>query len=261
MTQTAAPDPPAAVIRRSDYVLATDDVDDPSPGTWKLWRGTVGDPDGFVTSFTRVPSGEVREAQRQATQELYGRRVRVVSWEQIGRTGSYLAITGEPHGAWQVLTYRGSGGLMWYRRPDDSWIGVNGSGYRNVESLDRMQGPLEPVEVHNLPALIAELEIYRRIAGYELGLEECFEGSCDDYVDDRGDPVDIDRCSHVQACIATADEVRTLHRIERELDSLRAEATVTPDQTSFYSQGEMTELGGVLRAVTAIQDAMEDPSE
>ncbi len=207
------------------FTLHHDDVDDAHPGEWVLRHGTGDTAEVLHRWHEPMVHAEV---VHRATRVLHQHLVRVVDWKPGRHRDEIVAVIGSTFDAWQVTTYSGRGGTLWRRSTDGSFIGIGGSCYGNVEALARSQGPLVPVEVHNLPALVAELDIYRQVAGYLQAPEECLDLQCGEYFTDDGDnPSGIERCSHIQTGIATVAESAAFARVVALVERLEADIPAT----------------------------------
>lgn len=213
-----------------------------------------------------------RGAQAWATRTLYGRMVRTVGWDPLPDIADcqrgYRARTAPWRGSWQVSRYRGASGAVWRVVDGGAWLGrmpAVDRAPRRVAStarLEALDGPLVPLEVYGLAALIAELGVYRAVAGYANGAEECMEASCSDYVTEDGQdqpypPGRDEYCSHVEHQIATSGETFALHRVRGALDALAGEAQTPPDdQLDKYRQGELDRMEGIRHAVEYVTEAI-----
>jgi hypothetical protein len=211
------------------YILTREQRDD-APLLGPRWvirhcSDAAAEPEYVAATGHRHPDGLTEStAQTWATRTLYGRQVRTVGWDRLTPDGEppvYRARTGPWRDSWQVTEYRGQTGT-WRALDGGAWHGPGCRRVRDLGEAVRIDGPLTPVKVLNLPGVIAELDIYRAVAGYQTGPEECFEQACDDYDEDADGPPPAEHCSHVEHHIATSGEAFRLTRVERELDALDA---------------------------------------
>jgi hypothetical protein len=210
---TATPPPPAAAPAATPYRLQAPAVD--GHGGWMLYDGdhAIG-----------VYAGGSGTARARAARDLAAKRgVRVVRWYHAG-PAVYTPILGNPaRGAWTVLELRSEDGLRFSARADGTWLGPIGigagkapTGWPDRDSIEAAHGQLTPHLVHNLAALVAEVEMFRAVTVYYFGDMSCIEeGQCQ-YADEEDDgevgAEPVFPCAHVAERIATWQEaVATQH--------------------------------------------------
>jgi hypothetical protein len=198
------------------FTLRRDDVDDAYPQEWVLRSGTGHTAE--VLHRWAEPMSHAH-AQQAATTALHQEKIRVSSWASGSHQDEFVAVVGSTFNDWFVLEYRGRGGIIWTRNADGTFLGRGGARYTE-QSLARTQGPLTPTRVHNLPALVDELNIYRMVAGYLVAPEGCLDLQCEEYFDEEGESTGIEYCSHVHADIATAGESAAYARVVTLLETL-----------------------------------------
>lgn len=235
--------PPRYVLRRGTGTTRA---------VWYLHRGdTDDDCVGVVTG-----GAPARRAQIEARDRLRRLGVRLIRWEPTG-DDEFVAITGITRDAWAVTTYRDARGVLWRRCADDTWTSPAGR-CGSARTLDETRGPLTPEQVHNLPALIEELQVFAAMSCYYSGAETCHEGECDGYdehgnvIDEHGQPVpDRTRCHHVDEHVATSAQAMALGRVLREMNELdrgAADGLANPDQLTADQRARYA----------GIRDAVED---
>lgn len=243
------------------------DVDQPPgeprlPGNWHLSR-IDGDTAEELTTFP----GSVHEypaAQHRATHYLYRHKVRTIRWahpdgvDPDARGLIFDAITAEAYGSWTVTKYSDGNGRQWRVDAGGGYRSSHGAYVRNLDDLARLYGPLTPLDVHNLPALIAEVLMFRAACTYQTGPPGCVhERYCDEYAeaDDRGE--DLDECSHVTTEIATADDALRRIRAERALVGIQYTAILAESNSARHTSYELAEQAAKKAAAGYVMEAME----
>lgn len=202
------------------YLLAYEIRDERQRWALRSFDGLpiIGDGEPLAATAT-IPADAVGAAQSWAIWTLYGHEVRAVGWEHIPGVG-HVAITAPAAGAWDVTLYRGRGNAHWRAGSNGTWMGPGDARYRSLNELEQAQGPLTPLQVHNLPALVAELAVFRAVAGYLEGPDMCVgEYECVEYIEAEQRGERLERCSHVTARIARAEDTLALHRVQQVLDN------------------------------------------
>lgn len=234
------------------------------PGTFRLvysadgWRLLESIPaDGWVgvfTTDTRPPAGPVAATARAwAAKVLRHRQVRVVSWypTTAGVDNDFTATTAPWYGRWQVTVYQG-GGTVYRRTIDDGWARADGERFSSVADIRAGDNvDLVPVEVSSVPAVLAELGVWRAVAGAWQAGAECLDRACDDY---QGGVLVTpgmteDGCTHLEPVIAATSDMVAVRRVTDALDALTEAAAHETSQVY---------RAGVLHAVDTIRAAMTD---
>lgn len=252
------------------YTLALECID-PGNCRWAIRRRRVipdtGNPDmtegEYIASANHDRRESMRSVHRWATGELHALCVRTIEWRMVDPAATipdmvYYAHTGPWRGSWEVTEYTDRDGLPWSRTsdPERQWRNSLGGTVADLEALEARRGPIIPTRVHNLPALLAELAIMHRVAGYLRGDGECFEHECDGY-DENYQLVDktAEHCPHVTYHVARAEQVFELGRIREEMDSMRKAATLAVDPAHPLTDDELAERELTVAIVDQLTEA------
>ncbi len=247
---------PASV--KPGYVLRLNDVDDAIPGLWFVYRNT----DEPFAYFRNVDVRTVRGAQYHAEAAIRAEGEHVVRWHEVHPGFEYRAITGPFMDRWQVTVYRGRGGRLWNRTAFDTWEGSEATVYTDEAALDRAHGPLTPVAVNNVGALVEELLIYRARATYNVGPEECIEHECDDFFDEDGNARDgIDQCSHIETLIASTKDAMAIEAVRQTLKYFEEDVALARKSPDVYTVTEMAKKDGIAEVVEALQHNIREATE
>lgn len=240
------------VLRRFDGEPTGPDRTDPdwTPGDWLGGNHQIG-PDA------------VSAAQTWATREMYRHAVHTVGWEPQtnGEWGFYRAITA-PRGGWEVTAYLDRNGLPWQANPDGTLTGPGGTQVSSRAALETVVGPLTPMSVTSIAALVAEVRIFRAVAEYHHGQRECHARECDHMVGDDGNEIPgLDACPLLDVRIATADDAVGMERVRDALTTLdKVVALSGEDLDDHFENVDANPTGprgGIEYAVATIREAVE----
>ncbi len=190
-------------VTSSDFHLTEN-----SRGWW-----TLSGMGGFVDSLYRTATPG--QAQWWATQRLHHEQVRVVRWEPdtTKDTTKYVAVVAPWRGQWEVTQWIDQQGRTYNKRgPDGCWISSDGRVFPDLDRLHEQTDALIPNRVSSLAAMLAELDIYRAVAGYVTGAEDCITGDC-------GGP-DPEHSCDIRHQIASAEDTVRLHHVRAVIAEL-----------------------------------------